>query len=257
MGCAFFFGPADGGKLGEVKAPVLHAANFARTYAMKPKYFLSSTLAALGAALISGAAWAQNSGTVNDAFQTARQAVKPEAQTKVVSVYGLGTPGVIRKWYIIFFDPTVATHGRAVLVENNQITKTYAANGGTTYSAALTFDPSRITSEGPALNAAQGYAAKHDIAYDSVHALLKQTSANKPFRWRVELLDAGKSKGYVYVNALDDTVADYSGPSSGKKSSSGSSDDSGEGFAHDVKSTFLGIGGDLEEFFTGERTVDK
>ena len=175
----------------------------------------------------------------------------------MVSVYGTGTPSAIEKWYIIFYDPAVASHGRAVLVENNKITKTYPANGGTTYSSALTFDPSRITSEGPALNAAQGYAAKHGIAYDSVHALLKQTGVNKPFRWRVELLHSGKSKGYVYVNALDDTVASYAEPSSGKKSSSGSSDSSAEGFANDVKSTFLGIGGDLEEFFTGERTVDK
>jgi hypothetical protein len=224
---------------------------------MKLNSFLSLTIAALGAVLISGAAWAQNSGTVNDAFQAARQAVKPEMQTKVVSLYGIGAPAVIQKWYIIFYDPTVASHGRAVLVENNQITKTYPANGGTTYSAALSFDPSRITSEGPALSAAQGYATKHNIAYDSVRVLLKQTGANKPFRWRVELLDAGKGKGYVYVNALDDTVADYEGPSSGKKSSSRSSDDSGEGFANDVKHTFLGVGGDLEEFFTGERTVDK
>jgi len=224
---------------------------------MKTKHFLASILAALIAVLISGAAWAQNSGTVNDAFQTARQAVKPEMQTKVVSVYGIGTPGAIQKWYFIFFDPTVASHGRAVLVENNQVTKTYPANGGTTYSSNLTFDPSRITSEGPALSAAQGYAAKHAIAYESVHALLKQTSINKPFRWRVELLNNDKSKGYVYVNALDDTVAYYSEPSSEKKSSSHSSDDTAAGFAHDVKSTFLGIGGDLEEFFTGERTVDK
>jgi hypothetical protein len=234
---------------------------------MKSKYFLSSILTVLGAVLISGAAWAQSSdavntgtvssGTVNDAFQTARSAVKPEVQTKVVSLYGIGTPSAIEKWYIIFYDPTVASHGRAVLVENHQITKTYPANGGTTYSAALSFDPSRITSDGPALSAAQGYAAKHDIAYDSVRVLLKQTGINKPFRWRVELLNSGKSRGYVFVNALDDTVAYYAGPSSGKSSSSGSSDNSVEGFGNDVKNTFLGIGGDLEEFFTGQRTVDK
>jgi hypothetical protein len=228
---------------------------------MKSNYFLPSILAALGAVLISGTAWAQNSGpvsgTVSDAFQTARQAVKPEVQTKVVSLYGIGTPSAIQKWYIIFYDPTVASHGRAVLVENNQITKTYEANGGMTYSAALSFDPSRITSEGPALNAAEGYAAKHDIAYNSVRLLLRQTSLTKPFRWRVELLDSGKSEGFVYVNALDDTVAYYAGPSSDKKTSSGSSDNSVEGFGNDVKNTFLGIGGDLQEFFTGERTVDK
>jgi hypothetical protein len=225
---------------------------------MKSKY---SLLAGLAALLISGMAWAQNTGstgTVNDAFQVARQAVGADLQNKVVSVYGIGTPNAIQKWYIIFYDPSVPSHGRAVLVENDQITKSYPANGGTTYSAALSFDPSRISSEGPALSAAQGYAAKHDIAYDSVHALLRQTSASKPFRWRIELLDTDKSKGYVYVNALDDTVAAYSSPSSAKGSSSSSdSDKSAAGFANNVKDTFLGIGGDLQEFFTGERTVDK
>jgi hypothetical protein len=226
---------------------------------MKSNSFLPSILAVLGAVLISGTAWAQSTGTVNEAFQTARQAVQPDVQNKVVSLYGIGAPASIQKWYIIFYDPSVPSKGRAVLVENNQITKTYPANGGTTYSEALSFDPSRITSEGPALSAAQNYAAKHAIAYDSVHALLKQSGANKPFRWRIELLNGAKSKGYVYVNAIDDTVASYSSPkSSGSGSSSSNSDDkTAAGLANDVKHTFLGIGGDLEEFFTGERTVDK
>jgi len=221
---------------------------------MKLNCFHASVLAVFGAVLISGTAWAQNSGTVSDAFQTARQAVEPEVQTKVVSVYGIGTPSAITKWYIIFYDPTVASHGRAVLVENNQITKRYPANGGTTYSEALTFDPSRITSEGPALSAAQGYAARHDIPYDSVRILLKETALNKPFRWRVELLDIGQSKGFVYINALDDTVAAYSGPSSPTDTAA---PHTAAGFGNQVKNTFLGIGGDLQEFFTGERTVDK
>ncbi len=202
-------------------------------------------------------ALAQTSGNVNQAFQIARVAVKPEVQTKVISVYGLGTPGAIEKWYIIFYDPAVPSHGRAVLVENNRISKTYPANGGVTYSADLTFDPSHITSEGPALSAAQGYAAKHHLAYDSVTALLKETSLNKPFRWKVGLIRDGKKLGYVMVNALDDTVASYAPPSGDKTASASSSDDSDKGFFHGVQKTFLGIGGDLEEFFTGERTVDK
>jgi hypothetical protein len=213
-------------------------------------------LTALGALLISGMAWAQDSGSVNQAFQIARQTMKPEMQTRVVSLYGLGTPTAIQKWYIIFYDPSVPSHGRAVLVENNQITKTYAAAGGTIYSSDLTFDPTRITSEGPALSAAQGYAAQHNIAYNSVSVLLKQTSVNKPFRWRVGLVQDGKKEGFVMVNALDDSVASFVPPSSGK-SSGGTSDSSAEGFGNDVKKTFLGIGGDLQEFFTGERTVDK
>ena len=127
-----------------------------------------------------------------------------------------------------------------------------------TYSADLTFDPSRITSEGPALSAAQGYAAEapHRLR-DSVTALLKVTGTDKPFRWKVGLIDKHEVLGYVMVNAIDDTIADYVPASSDKTAKSSDKFDSGTGFANDVKKTFLGIGGDLEEFFTGERTVDK
>ncbi len=227
---------------------------------MKTNHFFFSGWAGLVAAcsllLISGTTWAQNSGSnVTEAFQVARQAVKPEIQTKVVSLYGVGTAEAIQKWYVIFYDPAVPSHGRAVLVENSKITKTYPANGGTTYAADLTFDPSRITSEGPVLSAAQDYAAKHHITYDSVHALLKQTSGDKPFRWRVELIHDGQSRGFVLVNALDGTVVAYTAASSGSAKSSSDSGDKGLG--RDIKKTFLGVGGDLEEFFTGDRTVDR
>jgi hypothetical protein len=230
---------------------------------MKSTSLFGAALGALGFMLMAGRASAQSSGpipapaasTVNDAFQIARAAVKPELQTKVVSVYGTGTAAAIDKWYIIFYDPAVPSHGRAVLVDHQKIAKTYPANGGVTYAKDLTFDPAHISSEQPALSAAQGYAARHKITYDAVHALLKQTALNKPFRWRVELLRDGRSRGFVYVNALDDSVALYTRPSAAKKAASSSSSDTG--FADDVKNTFLGIGADLEEFFTGDRTVDK
>ena len=80
---------------------------------------------------MSGSAWALDSGSINQAFQTARQAVAPELQTKVVSVYGMGTPAArFKNGTSFFMIPPLPSHGRAVLVENNQITKTYAANGG-------------------------------------------------------------------------------------------------------------------------------
>jgi hypothetical protein len=224
---------------------------------MKSNFLFASILAGVGAVLISGAAWAQSSGTVDDAFAVARQQVAPGVQTKVVSLYGIGTPSAIQKWYIIFYDPTVPSHGRAVLVQNNQVIKTYPANGGKIYSASLSFDPTRITSEVPALSAAQGYAARHGITCDSVTALLSQTSLKKPFRWKIRLLDVGKDKGCVYVNALDDTVAAYSSPAAAGKTTDSSTPTTAAGLGDDVKHTFLGIGGDLQEFFTGERTVDK
>lgn len=226
---------------------------------------------------------ARADSSVNQAFQAARSAVDPSLQNRVVSIYGTGEPDSIQKWYIIFYDPNIPSHGRAVLVQDNQIVKTYAANGGTVYRSDLTFDPSRLTPEGPALAAAKDYAAKHNMSCNSVRALLKQTAPNRPFRWRIELMNDQQSLGYVYVNALDSSVAAYAPPGSGDEpttttsnysststppnsssvtttttttSSQRHSNSKGD-FGTDVKHTFLGIGGDLQEFFTGERTVDK
>ena len=221
-----------------------------------------------GSAALAGCCWhagaARAGSTVNQAFAVARGAVPPDVQTHVVSIYGTGTPEAIEKWYIIFYDPSVPSHGRAVLVSNGQIVKTYAANGGVVYHSDLTFDPSRLTPEGPALAATQAYAASKYISYDSVRALLKQTSVNRPFRWRIELMNAGQSRGYVYINALDSSVASYAPPGSTETNHHDNDDATSgrrQGDANDigenVKRTFLGIGGDLQEFFTGERTVDK
>jgi hypothetical protein len=239
----------------EPKFPIMQT----RRYFSK---FTGLMLAAGAALLFAGAAWAQDTSSVNQAFAVARKSVSPDMQTRVVSVYGLGTPDAIQKWYIIFYDPSVPSHGHAVLVENGQITKSYEAQGGATYSARLTFDPSRITNEEPVLNAAQNYATKHNIAYTSVRALLKQTSLEKPFRWRIELMNADKSEGFVMVNAVDDSVAAYVPHDATTHHESSGSSDGGvagdaEKFGNDVKNTFLGIGGDLQEFFTGERTVDR
>jgi hypothetical protein len=237
---------------------------FGEKWLMNSNRFLLSSLAALFALLLAPAARADS--TVNQAFEVARGAVSPEVQTHVVSIYGTGAPDSIQKWYIIFYDPSIPSHGRAVLVSNGQIIKTYAANGGVVYRSDLTFDPSRMTPEGPALAAAQGYAAKHNISYDSVRALLKQSSGNRPFRWRIELMNANVSHGYVYINALDSSVASYAPPGSTETTSTdtttttehhGNVESDANDFGTDVKRTFLGIGGDLQEFFTGERTVDK
>jgi hypothetical protein len=134
-----------------------------------------------------------------------------------------------------------------------------------------------MTPEGPALSAAQDYAAKHNMAYNSVRALLKQSATNRPFRWRIELMNDQQSLGYVYVNALDSSVAAYAPPGAGDEPTTTTSSSSAmtttttattsehhgnlqtdsKDFGTDVKRTFLGIGGDLQEFFTGERTVDK
>jgi hypothetical protein len=198
--------------------------------------------------------------TASDAVRVAKDGVDPSLRDHVVSVYGVGTPAAIHTWWVIFYDPSVASHGRAVKVDNGAITKTYEAKSGVVYDDQLTFSPSQVTGEGPALAAAQNYAAQHAIAYDSVRVLLRNTTTNQAFRWRVELMNGAKNKGFVFANTTDGSFAMYSPPGSEPTHTSASTGGVAgdvEHAANQVKSTFLGIGGDLQEFFTGERTVDQ
>jgi hypothetical protein len=198
--------------------------------------------------------------SASDAVNIAKDGVDTTLRDRIVSVYGVGTPATIQTWWVIFYDPSVASHGRVVKVDNGQITRTYAANGGVVYGDTLTFPRASVVSESPALAAAQDYAAKHALAYDQVRALLRVTEKSQSLRWRVQLLDGPTSKGFVFVNTSDNSFALYAPPGSvPAKNGTGTGGVAGdvEHAANDVKHTFLGIGGDLQEFFTGERTVDK
>jgi hypothetical protein len=198
--------------------------------------------------------------SASDAVNIAKDGVDPSLRDRIVSVYGVGTPAAIQTWWVIFYDPSVPSHGRVVKVDNGKITRAYEAKGGVVYPDSLTFPSSRLAGEGPALAAAQNYAAQHALAYDNVRALLRIMSTGQAFRWRVQLLNGSASKGFVFVNASDGTFATYAPPGSipakGGTGTGGVVSDAHRA-ANDVKNTFLGIGGDLQEFFTGERTVDQ
>jgi len=199
--------------------------------------------------------------SASEAVSVAKDGVDSSLRDRIVSVYGVGTPAAIQSWWVIFYDPSVPSHGRAVKVANGQITRTYEAKGGVVYADTLTFSRAQVTGEGPALAAAQNYAAEHALAYDHVRALLRVTAQGQSFRWRVQLLNGPASKGFVFVNAADGTFAMYAPPGSiptreGTGTGGGIAGDA-QRAANDVKNTFLGIGGDLQEFFTGERTVDQ
>ena len=93
--------------------------NRAKMTAMKRKALAAWAVLMVAGLLLPGWAPAQSTGTVADAFQIARTVVAPDLQTKVVSVYGVGEPIAIQKWYIIFYDPTLPSHGRAVCQSND------------------------------------------------------------------------------------------------------------------------------------------
>jgi hypothetical protein len=200
------------------------------------------------------------SNSASQAVDAAKTGVDASLRDRIVSVYGVGTPSAIQTWWVIFYDSSLPSHGRAVKVENGQVTKTYEAKGGVVYQDTLTFAGTQVTGEGAALASAQDYAAKHALAYDHVRALLRTTPDNQSLRWRVELLDGTVNKGFVFVNSADGTFALYSPPGSvTHKDSSATGGVAGdlEHAGNQVKNTFLGVGGDLQEFFTGERTVDQ
>jgi len=220
-------------------------------------------------AFISMPGWAQTStvntstttapGSAGDAVNIARTGVDPSLQDHIVSVYSVGSPAAIQTWWVIFYDPSLASHGRAVRVENGQVVRSYEATSGVVYDDALTFAPSQVGGERPALAAAQNYAAAHAIPYDRVRALLRVTASNQSLRWRVQLIDGTRNRGFVFVKAADGSFAVYSPPGSAPSGSGTGGGVVGDAnrAANDIKNTFLGIGGDLQEFFTGERTVDQ
>lgn len=197
--------------------------------------------------------------TAQQAFNVAQDGVDQELRGRVISVYGTGSPAAIDTWWVIFYDPSVPSHGRAVRVENNQIVRSYEAKGGVIYADTLTFSPSDIHGAGKALRVAEDYAARHSLPYDHVRALLRLTSHDQNLRWRVQLLDGGVSRGFVFVSAEDGTFAHYE-PSAHAHASGSTGDsvsDSAQAAGNDIKNTFLGIGGDLQQFFTGENTISQ
>jgi hypothetical protein len=204
-----------------------------------------------------------DTASAKQAVDIARSAVDPSLQDRIVSVYGVGTPQAITRWWVIFYDPSVPSHGRAVRVENGQVVKAYEAKGGVIYSEQLTFPRSWVTNAGPALAAASDYAAQHNISYDSSRALLRITASGQALRWRVEMMNGETNRGFVFSNASNGAFAMYASADTTHSATHVSTGNGGgvvgdaRKFGNDVKHTFLGIGGDLQEFFTGERTVDQ
>ena len=221
--------------------------------------FYSLLLGIALAAIGSLPAWAQTSAP--DAVHIAQGGVDPSIRDRVISVYGIGGPSAIHTWWVIFYDPSVPSHGQAIRVDNGKVGQAYPANAGVVYDSELAFPISAVSGEGPALGVAQDYAAKHAIAYDHVRALLRITPTERALRWRVQLLDGKTRKGFVFIDASTGVFATYSpagSESSGVSSATGDSvQDSAVRAGNDIKDTFLGIGGDLQQFFTGERTVDR
>jgi hypothetical protein len=116
----------------------------------------------------------------------------------------------------------------------------------------MAFSPASVTlREPPAiLHAASTFARRKAIAYDNTRLLLRRSVDGTSLVWRVELLSARKSMGYVYISPRTASVVRF-------ESSEIVAQQKSKQFVKDVQGTFMNMGGELEQFFTGKRTVDQ
>jgi hypothetical protein len=197
------------------------------------------------------AGWSLISSADQSAFNQAKAFVDEKYQNQIFSIYGKGTPKEIQSWYFHFSDPESPSKAKLITIKNGKVDQVRPAEGK--YQSEMSFDPTKckVTVE-TALKTAAEYAEKNQVTYDATAVHLRRPEQGKAPSWRVQLVRDGKSQGYVYTKPEDGSFAEYKV----KAADSGGSEDS-KNFGKEVEDTFLGIGGDLEEFFTGERTVDK
>ncbi len=208
------------------------------------KRFLFSIL------LLAAVAWTWGTRPDREAYDQAKALSVEKDRTHVLSIFGKGSAVDVKTWYVNFYDPDSPSKGRVVVVQDGKVIRSHAAEGRSTYDDDLSFDPtmSKVTSE-TAMKTAKTYAEHNQIAYNTTTVLLRRPDHGKAPAWRVGLLQDGNSRGFVFVKSEDGALASYAPPSKPEKNI--------KDFGRDVESTFRGIGADLEEFFTGERTVDK
>lgn len=214
-----------------------------------------------------------HAATEQAAYKVARTVIPPEHQKQVLSFYGKGTASEIKTWFVKFFDPAAKSNARIVVVEGGKVERSNTAEGQDDNEEKLTFDPSSCRAGvDKALKTAAKYTKESLIPVDSTRVYLNRPSAGKAPVWTVELWHQNRQQGYIYANTKDGGFAGYRPPTSdnrgtekseksAEKKSNGAPEekdsDTENEFGQKVKSTMLEIGGDLEEFFTGERTVDK
>lgn len=183
-----------------------------------------------------------------DAYAIAKTTVPESYRTHVISIYGKGTDKAIHTWYVNFLDPLAPNKGRVVVVQDAAISRTYVSDRDG-YDDNLSFDPALLrTSADKALATARSYATQNQINYDAVSVGVRRTEVGRAPVWHVELKREGRSQGVIYTRPEDAAFVSYSPPPKEMK---------GEDLGKEITETFKGIGADLEEFFTGERTVDK
>lgn len=184
-------------------------------------------------------------------LKTARGVVDEKHRNEVFYIRGEGVPEKISAWDFYFYDPGTSNKLRLVSVVDGKINRVTPSTLKKTVTPDRLFDPSGpIPPLSGALSSAARYAKDNAISYNRVRVVLRRPTPGEAPAWMVEMRQDGLPRGVVYTSAPGGSFVQYTPV---KKSGGGGA----QGFFKDVENTFLGIGGDLEEFFTGDRTVDQ
>jgi len=179
------------------------------------------------------------------AYQPAIDSVSPSYRHQAICLYGTGGPYDVEQWEVKFLQGDGKI--RIVKVHDHRVEASFVqdAPSGCT---GRDFDPAQIpVGVNTALKTARDYARDNHIEFDHVSVFLARPDEQRAPAWRVQLIHGSESRGFVYTNAINGSLAHFQ-----PQAEHGKVD---KGF-DEVESTFLGVGGDMEEFFTGHRSVD-
>ena len=185
-----------------------------------------------------------------DSFKLAQSVMDPAYQNKLVWIKVSGPVEKVNDRIYYFFDPSTPNNIKVVGILNGRINKVQPGEFKGKASESYIFNPElNKVNESIALQKVADYAKKNQIDYDRVAMELRRFSTNISPTWKAVIYRGSKKVALLGLNDIDGEVVSTENP---KESSSGA-----KGFFQDVEKTFKGIGGDLEEFFTNERTVDQ
>ena len=189
----------------------------------------------------------------------------PALLNRVIELKGRSGDPQPELWTIILDDQLARGGVREIEVANGRVVsertpvKSYS---GSALGITMNFQKLNLDSEGAfAIAEAEAKAAK--LGFDSVDYLLRCDDANSAPTWVLQLLDPQQQNlGSITIAADTGAVLAKDLGANRENSDQFSETDNADNwgfskFKHGVKRTFRRAGGDLQQFFTGRRTIDR
>ncbi|MDZ4815297.1 MAG: hypothetical protein SGI71_03415 [Verrucomicrobiota bacterium] len=205
--------------------------------------------------IFSALTYAGGGATAYDAIHTAQKNVRPDLVNHVIEVRGSNGNPNPRKWEVVFFDPKISGKKLVIEVNNNQMTKERRPSDllkDLSVNNVIEVNRLKVDSDG-AFKIAQKVAQEENkLMIARAHYVLRKLEPKKgsSAAWFIKVYDSqGHDLGELVISAYTGKIL--------RTKKLYHDGERAKNFGEKVEETFLGIGGELEETFTGKRTVDK